>query len=439
MKLTLLRYYFFLNEDSDKAEKMINVLKSHNFDLPDTKSKNLPNDLSHMVCSFVESNIYVLVVALSVPSATWDENLLILSDYENQANLDNSSFLSTTTVLLGETVAWEQLLDYATGNLLKITPIETEIVSGKIARFGSKWFNNQAFYIISLAAINPDNIRFMLHFLPRFEANLYRLAQITQLYKDRNSTIIAELDNASSELSQILHSQLRNGERDKTELIDELEIQIKNLSTNYAILATDYNILAKDNQSLEILLTKVEQSLSNNGIIPDEKPFLGSVLLTAKSRLKDIESSLERVKIARENHQAAIEVVRSKIDIILSRENISTQGSIKSLLEINTAMQKQSLIFQVAAGIIEFIVLAYYSHSLWKNIAHISDYIPAWIQFVFTMLFSASIVKCTHLMAEYMQGDHHVRKQLYVYVIIFIVILLVILFGSTYIGNMIGH
>ena len=98
---------------------------------------------------------------------------------------------------------------------------------------------------------------------------------------------------------------------------------------------------------------------------------------------------------------------------------------------LNTFMQKQSLTFQFASGLIEFIVLAYYGHSLWKNLAHAAyENIPALIQFIFVLLFAGGTVYCTHLWAEYLQGEHHVKKQLIATTLILLIFFTVILVAS---------
>ena len=99
-------------------------------------------------------------------------------------------------------------------------------------------------------------------------------------------------------------------------------------------------------------------------------------------------------------------------------------------------MQKQSLVFQYAAGLIEFIVLAYYSHSLWKNLAYQAyNMIPASIQFMVVLLFSGHAVYCTHLLAEYIQGEHEVKNKVAIALLLMALLLGVIIVYTAWISS----
>jgi hypothetical protein len=105
-------------------------------------------------------------------------------------------------------------------------------------------------------------------------------------------------------------------------------------------------------------------------------------------------------------------------------------------METNTAIQKQSLTFQFAAGLIEFIILAYYSHSLWKSLVPGAYHaIASWIQLLFVIAFSANTVYLTHLIAEYVQGEKHVKRQLQFFLAMLVIILVTVLVASVILQN----
>jgi len=197
------------------------------------------------------------------------------------------------------------------------------------------------------------------------------------------------------------------------EVTEELEHEIDGLSTAYGMLAGDYNLILDGIKRLEAQLTALERQFRHEPGLEMPSALLDQLTLPYQERLESLRNTQVELKMVQENYHAAIEVVQSKINIMNSRTNIATQEEIRGLLEVNTSMQKQSLVFQYAAGLIEFIVLAYYSHTLWSHLVHAAYVaIPPWIQFVVLMLFSGNTVLVTHLIAEYMQGEKHVRGRL---------------------------
>ena len=201
------------------------------------------------------------------------------------------------------------------------------------------------------------------------------------------------------------------------------------------MIAGDYALLSQDCKKIDSLINDLNRQFRIQPGLKLDDDFRDNIIQPYHRRLQEMRDTLDELRISRENHQAAIEVVRSKVDILNSRANIATQEQIKDLMELNTQMQKQSLVFQYAAGLIEFIVLAYYSHSLWSHLAH-NAYaaIPGWIQFVVVMVFSGSTVYCTHLLAEYMQGEHHVRRKLLYSALFLLAIFVFVLLGTLLLG-----
>jgi len=220
----------------------------------------------------------------------------------------------------------------------------------------------------------------------------------------------------------------------------ELEEQIEGLSRAYGKIAGDYNTLLSAANRLSSLLQSFRQQLGSLRGADFSEGFISEMINPYLIRLREIEEAQNSVIISRENHRAAIEVARSKIDIMNARSNIATQKEIRNLMQLNVTIQKQSLVFQYAAGLIEFIVLAYYSHSLWSHLAHGAyAVIPGWIQFLVVIAFSGNTVYCTHLMAEYMQGDHHVKNKLIAAAIPLFLILFIVIAASALLSSPLPH
>jgi hypothetical protein len=239
-----------------------------------------------------------------------------------------------------------------------------------------------------------------------------------------------ELRDLDQQLSRILHTHLVT-EQKESKQAEELEEQIQALSSAYGMLATDMNLINEGRRRLQRKWERFQTRLGRERALvidDDQLGILGQPFLDTLDNLNELSQTLITT---RDSHQAAINVVRSRIDIMNSRTNIATQDKIRELMELNTAIQKQGLAFQLAAGLIEFIVLAYYSHSLWKNLVHNAyDNIPAVYQFIAVLLFSSLTTYLTHLLAEYVQGHTQLRKRIILTGLPLLLLLLIILLAS---------
>lgn len=384
-------------------------------------------------------NMMVIVLGLRKKQSTWDSYMASMEGWESRANLSGDDLLGKVTVLCASGSRWEDLLETAHG-LYPYREIESfPVKNGQLARLDWKWSGTGAYYLFQQQDAPAALARFFGSGLPLFEAGMLRLNMVCNLYRDRNSTITREISSCDTRLSNILHTELVS-ETAAMKKVEELEEQVQELSSSYGILAGDYNMIREGISRINGLLQAVLLQIKGEYFWQMDSGLEGSILNPYYRRLSELKSTADELRASRENHQAAIDVVRSRIDIMLSFQNIETQGRIKTLMELNTSMQKQSLTFQIAAGIIEFIVLAYYSHSLWKNLAHNAyNLIPPGVQLFMVVLFSWTAVYCTHLIAEYRQGDHHVRGRMMLYSGLLLALLFIIVFGSYWLELNAGH
>jgi hypothetical protein len=220
-------------------------------------------------------------------------------------------------------------------------------------------------------------------------------------------------------------------ESQEASIIDTYEKHLDLMSSGYGKLVNNFSLILEGYQRLTNLLEVLRHQLAQEPSFAYSDVTGQQIFLPFEQRVAKLSRTLDELRLSRENHQAAIEVIRSRIDLLMSKENIATQTQIRTLMETNTAIQKQSLTFQFAAGLIEFIILAYYSHSLWKSLVPGAYHaIASWIQLLFVIAFSANTVYLTHLIAEYLQGEKHVKKQLQFSLLVLVIIILVVLIAS---------
>jgi hypothetical protein len=249
--------------------------------------------------------------------------------------------------------------------------------------------------------------------------------------RDRNQVVIKERRELDDRLKGFLHLDLVTEDAQQGNVIEEYEKHLNLLSSGYGKIVNNFALIQDGYQRLTDLSEELQRQLAIEPSLVLSDKTLQQVLLPFQRRLTELDQTLDDLRLSRESHQAAIDVIRSRIDLLMSKENIETQTQIRSLMETNTAIQRQSLTFQFAAGLIEFIVLAYYSHSLWKNLAPGAyDAIASWIQLVFVLVFSGGAVYLTHLIAEYVQGEKHIKKRLLIFLLLMMITILTVLIGS---------
>lgn len=430
---SILRYYFYLDDENDKIQGFLKTVRdSLPLELYNPRDYGKESPSLHYELEF--NNVKILVLWLKRNNSDWKESLQLLASCEEKAGIDAQVLLGRADILCGHGYKWDLLLEEVSRMISVKELIPAAMDNGQIARIFDSPVRGETYYLCQLEEYTTSNRRLLLQGLPQLQAGIIKLQMIISLLRDRHQTIIREKEDLNQKLSLILHAHLVT-EQSSLEESTELEQQINELSASYGMIAGDYTLLSEDCKKIEVLLSDLNRQFRIQPGLNLDEEFRDNITQPYHRRLQEMFDTLDELRISRENHQAAIEVVRSKVDILNSRANIATQEQIKNLMEVNTQMQKQSLVFQYAAGLIEFIVLAYYSHSLWSHLAHNAyALIPGWIQFVVVMVFSGSTVFCTHLLAEYIQGEHHVRRKLIYSSLFLIGLFIFVLVGTVLLG-----
>jgi len=435
----LWRYYYFLEEDADNFTPLIEVFQQNKVNYyPDYSFKLLEEEKSFSY-QLKQDNLSILVLCCLVEKGDWEDYLASLEAWEEKAGINDADIVAETSVFLSTKTSWGDFLLSSQKLSRQKEDLSIGIEEGQMARLCRLWPQGKAFYACHLDKYTRQNRNFLGSELPLLEASLLRLRMISSFLREQKNTVLREREQLDQELSAILHTQLVM-EKGSVEEAKELEEQVEGLSQAYGKIAGDYNTLLSAANRLSSLLQSFKQQLDALRGADFSEGFISDMINPYLIRLREIEEAQNSIIISRENHRAAIEVARSKIDIMNARSNMATQKEIRNLMQLNVTIQKQSLVFQYAAGLIEFIVLAYYSHSLWSHLAHGAyAVIPGWIQFLVVIAFSGNTVYCTHLMAEYMQGEHHVKNKLIAAAIPLFLILLIVIAASALLSSPLPH
>ena len=435
----LWRYYYFLEDDADNFTPLKEILQKNKVNYYPNYSFKLLEEEKSFSYQLKQDNLCILVLCCLVEKSDWANCLASIEAWEEESGINTADIIAETSVFLSTKMAWDEFLLFTQKLSRQKEALNIGIEEGQMARLCRLWPQGKAFYACHLDKYTRQNRNFLGSELPLLEASLLRLRMISSFLREQKNTVLREREQLDQELSAILHTQLVM-EKGSMEEAMELEEQVEGLSRAYGKIAGDYNTLLSAAKRLSSLLQSFKQQISSLRGADLSEGFISDMINPYLIRLREIEEAQNSVIVSRENHRAAIEVARSKIDIMNARSNIATQKEIRNLMQLNVTIQKQSLVFQYAAGLIEFIVLAYYSHSLWSHLAH-GAYaaIPGWIQFLVVIAFSGNTVYCTHLMAEYMQGDHHVKNKLIAAAIPLFLILLIVIAASSLLSSPLPH
>ena len=432
MSSFILRYYYFLKEETASSERLTNVLIQNSISVA---SKSPTMDFGGQTGYFYhlpDSSGKMNILGANIPAETdsWVSTWKQLHDWETQAELGDGDIMGKLTVLVTLAGNWSQMLQEA-DSLLSCSDAECSY-SGNIPLFRLSLTkkDNEAIYVYT--PVNSEAISFSLltSTLPILHGQIIFLRELDLILCDRNLSINREKEELEQNLIHILHTKLVMNQTSLS-IAEELESDIEVLATAFAKLVGDKKMISDGIRRLGAILERLEKQINREPVFNLGADMFQDMLGTYQERLTALSHTYDDLSLAEGNYQSAIEVVQSKIQVMNSRTNIDTQEQIKELLKVNSAMQKQSLVYQYAAGLVEFIVLAYYSLTLWSHFTYTDVVIiPSWIQLIGVLLFSGNTVVLTHYLAEYVQGEKLIRKKLILAAVTLGLIILLIVVGS---------
>ncbi len=425
------RYYFYLSDDAHKFATVLDRVASAGFhyqDPDESIEKQSGISTGNWYYELEHKKSRVLIVQILGEGISAADSLGSLAEMESGTILNQNELLGQTTVLLSTELSWQDIVD----NIQFISKRKIEYIlpmqAGQMARFLPA--GHQVYYACQPDSYDRKTARLLGYALPLIEARYIETRMTSNLLRDRCSIIERERAELEQNLSKILYGNLVKGGSGIKE-VEELEEQIQELSLAYGMIAGNSNIISQGRCRLENSLKSLVDGLSQAPSLKLDRDMIDTISRPFLKRLDAMSNLIDMLRESRDGHQAAIDVVRSRIDIMNSRANIVTQEKIRDLMELNTSIQKQSLAFQFAAGLIEFIVLAYYSHSLWKNLAHNAyENVPSILQFIVVISFSGLTTYITHIVAEYLQGHTQLKKKILLAGIPLLILLLFVFLGT---------
>lgn len=254
----------------------------------------------------------------------------------------------------------------------------------------------------ALAAADP--VPFSTTILPGFDSLIKKLNRTSSYFEIQRQTIVSERADVDRQVGELLHRQVvREGGAEADTAM--LEDQIASLSRLFGLLATDSLLVRKSSDRFSRDIKLLKQELSQLAAPGSTDEIGGHYLGRFDIDLSEAEAEIRNLDFSRQNAQAAIEVVRTQVEIMRAGEEAAIQQQSKEILSSSLVLQEERLALQVAAGFIEFVLIFYYVLKSWEGIAGVElvEHISPAIRLLVIGSFSASAAVGTHFLAQAIQ------------------------------------
>lgn len=236
------------------------------------------------------------------------------------------------------------------------------------------------------------DVNFLSGDLPRLDSSFQAFRSKAGFFRQRVQWVERERREVEEQVGQVLY-----GEDGAPEAFEE---DIGELSRSYERLVSYGRLIREARGDIQTDISALDADLEELGARPDNGNGFHELYLAKSSQfLQQLSAAARQVEASQENARAAIEVVSTRVSLLQSSEAVSIAAGIKSL-------QEEGLTLQAAAGLIELVLVYYYSLSSWKLLApEAFKHVPGSLKLFVILAFSLSAVAATHT------GAHALREQ----------------------------
>ena len=313
------------------------------------------------------------------------------------------SIISHTSLLLNPSEETSQIFT----NHYNITNFN----SNKFAKGGTLQYYNhvlQDFHQIMLLKGQYDE-DLLLRDFPALMANVLNLSQKMNFYKEQTYTISYEKTQLDAKVGAVMRQNFMDlkDNKSKLELLEEMVNSLGQVyitfSSNAAVLLNIQTVFEKEHHVTNTKLHKVMTDQNNY--------FHQKFVIPAEEFLKDTYGLIKQIQISISNAKTSIDILQAQINLIRSNDNLIIQQQMRQVLNQNLELQQEAVTLQIGAGLIEFIVVMYYSLSIWKTLAPDSlHHIPGAVSFIIVFSFAALVVWGTHKTSKHMINKKHQKN-----------------------------
>ncbi|MFA5801667.1 MAG: hypothetical protein WC911_04235 [Thermoleophilia bacterium] len=426
LRCTAVHYYYLLKEDDEDQQKIWSLLTSEKqapqepaMSLGLTQDANEPASRCRIIQRAAGEDVdYCLLV---LPDLTAIEAIYKSSDAAEPESMwrellarvdaDRARVKKAGATIFGETT----LLAAGVADGSDPTAILNSILDGRVVTsdLDPETFGENAALAHMLEhghrgrdyyALETDNVDlFLSGAFPRMDAMVKKLGRVASHFGHQRRTIVEQRNDIDRQVSALLHQEVVSSASEATGTL-ELEQRITGLSRMFGILATDSLMVRQAEDRIALETGQLESALTDLlGVRAEARDEIGRHYLDVfKSDLEAASSEARRLDFSRGNAQAAIEVVRTQVELLRAGEEAAIQEQSKQLLSRSLVLQKERLSLQVAAGFVEFVLVFYYVLKSWEGIAGVVtvEHNSPVLLLLIIGGFSASAAVGTHFLAQ---------------------------------------
>lgn len=401
----LMAHYFYLLAENDIPLKQIKQIFSQNYNMTACRNEIALDDtvfpLYKAFCAditdglkadflySIHGNVKILALLWHAePQSVTSTDFDFVSINEKIKNnleglIGEASVEITNTVDAGNLLEWET--DY--GNLYHNIP-------------GLR--DDRHHYFLSTASKKEKTVdELLLSVMPELALQINKLCKETIFYEDRRKALIKEKAEIDKSINESLHKQMVSRNKDEN-YRKELEEEAGRLSGYYAILSNSLLMIMESVTALYNDLERLSEIFEQNNNSEDLPPLFAHYKNRFGKKINDLERDAASMQKSVDNARAAIELVQTKAELFRGNETMALQVQTKELLDQNIEVQHELVALQVAAGVVEFVLIFYYSIKSWESIIpdHATDYLNPFIKILIVGGFSGSVVTLTHFVAQ---------------------------------------
>ncbi|MFA5809837.1 MAG: hypothetical protein WC935_05825 [Thermoleophilia bacterium] len=426
LRCIAVHYYYLLKEDDEDQQKLWSLLTSEKLALGEpaislglTQAESEPASQCRIIQRAAGDDIdYCLLVLPDLTaieaiykSATAEEPEEMWRDALARVDTDRTRVMDAGVTIFGETTLIAAPVSSGPG------PAATakSILGGRVVEsdLDPETFGEKAVLAHILEhshrgrdyyALETDDVDlFLSGSFPRMDALVKKLSRVASHFGHQRRTIIEQRNDIDRQVGSLLHQEVVSGASGAPDT-RELEQHITSLSRMFGILATDSLLVRQAEDRIAQETVQLENALAGLlGTQPGARDEIGQHYMGVfRSDLEAASTETRHLDFSRENAQAAIEVVRTQVELLRAGEEAAIQEQSKQLLSRSLVLQKERLSLQVAAGFVEFVLVFYYVLKSWEGVVGVTpvEHTPPLLLFFVVGAFSSSAAVGTHFFAQ---------------------------------------
>lgn len=211
--------------------------------------------------------------------------------------------------------------------------------------------------------------------------------------EDQHETVTGKIDEMNRQVGGILN--------EKSKELSHLEEEVSAISDIHAQMTNYNSLLGNIAHRLRTEMPWFDR-LHSRAFEVQDTFFQHRIRRRAERLLDSLSLTQKELSRSLENARAAVDVIKSRVDLNRSRTNLELQQQISSMMRQNIHIQEEMQLAGVAASLIEFFVVLYYGLGVWKTLAgeELMHRIHPALTLALISLFSLSVVIGTHKTAK---------------------------------------